>query len=178
MIRRRSADHRLVDARRRFVNDVLNHEPRIVIIPFGLNDAAVDAWKNSPATMPRVSLADYEDNLRWMVETSRDNGIRLILMTTNPLRWTAKTKNLYGRAPYYPDESDGFDKPLQTACNACVCDLAGELQVPVIDVHARFSAKNPDDPLLDGMYPNDDGHALITDLLLPVIREQVSTPRR
>jgi lysophospholipase L1-like esterase len=160
------------NARRRFQKDVLDHQPGIVVIQFGLNDAAVDVWKDPPATEPRISLADYEANLRWMVETARSNGIRPILMTTNPLRWSAKTKELYGRPPYDPDAPHGFDKPVLTAYNACVRELAKELNTPVVDVHAAFSAKNPDDLLLDGMHPNDDGHALIAELLLPVIRAQ------
>ena len=161
-------------ARQRFANDVLKHQPKIVVIQFGLNDAAVDVWKTPPAATPRVSLADYEENLRWMVETARDKGIRPVLMTTNPLRWIARTKEPYGRPPYSPDEPDGFDKPVLTAYNACVRDLASELKVPVVDIHSAFSKRNPDELLLDGMHPNDDGHALITELLLPVIREQVS----
>ena len=47
------------------------------------------------------------------------------------------------------------------------------------DVRAAFEtyASEPehslDELLLDGMHPNDKGHAIIADLLLPAIRDQV-----
>jgi sialidase-1 len=163
-------------AKNRFAKDVLAHKPRLVVIQFGLNDAAVDVWRTPPATTPRVALADYEANLRWMIGAAREQNVKPILMTTNPLRWTAKLKELYGRPPYRPDEADGFDKPVLTAYNDVVRKLAKELRVPLVDIHEAFTEKEPDDLLLDGMHPNDAGHTLITDLLLPVIRAQFVRP--
>ncbi|MBS0205947.1 MAG: exo-alpha-sialidase [Planctomycetes bacterium] len=163
-------------ARQRFAKDVLAHRPRIVVIQFGLNDASVDVWKTPPATMPRVPLADYEANLRSMIDAARKSNVQPILMTTNPLRWSPKTKELYGRSPYVPDKVDGFDKPVLAGYNARVCAIADELKVPLIDVHAAFSEKKPEDLLLDGMHPNDQGHTIIAELLLPVIREQIRNP--
>ena len=48
------------NARARLIKDVLPYKPRIVVIQFGINDAAVDVWKKPPAKESRVSLADYE----------------------------------------------------------------------------------------------------------------------
>lgn len=163
-------------ARSRFTKDVLAHKPRVVVIQFGLNDACVDVWKNPPATAPRISLTNYEANLRWLIGASREANIKPILMTTNPLRWSSKMKELYSRPPYRPDEPDGFDKPVLAAYNELVRKLAAELKVPLVDVHAAFSEKQPDDLLLDGMHPNDAGHTIIAELLLPVIRAQVVQP--
>ncbi|HWC90807.1 MAG TPA: GDSL-type esterase/lipase family protein, partial [Pirellulales bacterium] len=56
-------------ARKRFEADVLSQRPRIAIIQFGINDAAVDVWKTPPATQPRVSLERYEANLRSFVRS-------------------------------------------------------------------------------------------------------------
>ncbi|MBI2477469.1 MAG: exo-alpha-sialidase, partial [Planctomycetia bacterium] len=44
------------DAKTRFERDVLKYKPRVVVMQFGLNDAAVDVWKEPPATEPRVPL--------------------------------------------------------------------------------------------------------------------------
>src|SRR5260221_7315926 len=41
-----------VDARRRFEHDVLARRPDIVGIQFGINDSAVDVWRQPPATLP------------------------------------------------------------------------------------------------------------------------------
>ena len=44
------------DAMLRFQTDVLNRSPDVVILQFGINDSAVDVWKQPPADQPRVPL--------------------------------------------------------------------------------------------------------------------------
>jgi sialidase-1 len=161
------------NARDRFERDVLAHKPRVVVIQLGLNDAAVDVWKDPPASKPRVALTEYEQNLRWMVTTLRAQQVKPVLMTTNPLRWTPKLRELYGRPPYRPDEVDGFDAPVLARYNEVVRRLAAELTVPLVDVHDAFLKNNPEKLLLDGMHPNDAGHELITQLLVPILRDQL-----
>jgi len=160
------------DARERFARDVLAHQPRVVVIQFGINDAAVDVWRKPPATESRVPLTEYEGNLRWMVATLRGQKVKPVLMTTNPTRWTSKLRDLYGKPPYRPDDADGFDAPVLSRYNEAVRRLAAELAVPLVEVHDAFIARDADKLLLDGMHPNDEGHRVIAELLLPVIREQ------
>jgi lysophospholipase L1-like esterase len=121
-----------------------------------------------------VLLAEFEANLRAIIEELRKHQARPILMTTNPTRWTAKLKELYGKPPYNPDAADGFDTPVLANYNAAVRRLGQELKIPVVDVHAAFTANKPDELLLDGMHPNDAGHALVADLLFPVITRELS----
>ncbi|MEO8497654.1 MAG: exo-alpha-sialidase [Planctomycetota bacterium] len=167
------------DAKARFERDVLKYKPRVVVIQFGINDAAVDVWREPPATEPRVSIAEYEANLRVMIATARERGAKVVLMTTNPLRWTNRLKELYGKPPYDPDSADGFDAPLLAKYNEQIRRLAKELGTGLVDVRAAFDAyaaepgHTLDELLLDGMHPNDQGHAITAELLLPVIREQV-----
>ncbi len=161
------------NARARFAKDVLAHKPRVVVIQFGINDAAVDVWARPPATAPRVPLAEYEQNLRWMIVALREQKVKPVLMTTNPTRWTIRLRELYGKPPYRPDDADGFDAPMLARYNDSVRTLAKELAVPLVDVHAAFSAKNPDKLLLDGMHPNDEGHRIIAEMLVPVLRESL-----
>ncbi|MCA9047242.1 MAG: SGNH/GDSL hydrolase family protein, partial [Planctomycetaceae bacterium] len=54
-------------ARQRFEKDVTAHQPDVVIIQFGINDAAVDVWRDPPATEPRVSREAYRENLRFFI---------------------------------------------------------------------------------------------------------------
>src|SRR3954454_18567866 len=54
-----------VMARARFQKDVLDEKPDLVFILFGINDSAIDVWKNPPSHNPRVSLNDYRSNLRY-----------------------------------------------------------------------------------------------------------------
>ncbi len=56
-----------IQARKRLQEDVLRFQPRIVVMQFGLNDAALDVWKKPPATEPRVPLKNFIENYRAMV---------------------------------------------------------------------------------------------------------------
>lgn len=164
------------DALKRFERDVLRHKPKVIVIQFGINDSAVDVWKKPSATAPRVPLAEYLSNLRAMITAAQQQQARVILMTTNPLRWTPKLKDMYGQPPYDANAEDGFDSLHLAAYNAALRPLAKELNVPLVDVHTAY----PDfaqrhrttvgGMLLDGMHPGDLGHQLVTELLVPAIR--------
>ncbi|OGV83604.1 MAG: hypothetical protein A3K19_07805 [Lentisphaerae bacterium RIFOXYB12_FULL_65_16] len=167
------------DARKRFAKDVLQYKPKLIVMQFGINDAAVDVWKTPPATASRVPLAEYEANLRAMIAEAAKENAKVILMTTNPVRWTPALQEMYGKPPYRADAEDGFDAPILTGYCDTVRALAKELNVPLVDVRAAypaFAAEHKitvDEMLLDGMHPNDLGHQLVSELLLPVIRNTV-----
>jgi lysophospholipase L1-like esterase len=168
-----------VQARKRLQEEVLRHKPRIVVMQFGINDSAVDVWKKPPITEPRVSLSAFIDNYRAMITAAQQQGIKVIVMTTNPLRWTSKLRELYGKPPYNAEAEDGFESLNLTGYNAALRKLATELKVPLVDVHSNypaFAAKHKttiDAMLTDGMHPGELGHQLVAELLVPVIRDAV-----
>lgn len=165
-----------VNALKRLQTDVLAYKPRIVVMQFGINDSAIDVWKNPPATEPRVSKEAFVANYRSMIAATQKAGAKVILMTTNPLRWHSKTRELYGKAPYKPDSEDGFESPNLLAYNEALRALAKELKLPLVDVHAAYPAfatkkkTTITDMLTDGMHPGDLGHELVAELLVPAIR--------
>ncbi|WP_397381902.1 GDSL-type esterase/lipase family protein [Prosthecobacter sp.] len=167
------------DALKRLQTDVLKYQPRIVVMQFGINDSAVDLWRNPPATEPRVPLAEYLSNLRRMIAAAQEAKAQVILMTTNLLRWTPKLKEVYGKPPYNPAAEDGFDSATLAGYNDALRKLATELKVPLVDVRAaypEFAAKHQttiEGMLLDGMHPNDLGQQLVAELLVPAIRDAV-----
>lgn len=155
----------------RMDRDVLAHHPKFVVIQFGINDSAIDVWKNPPATEPRISRKKFEENLREIIARTRAAGASPILMTANPLRWTPELKKRYGQPPYDVSRSDGFEAPTLVHYNEIVRTLAGELKIPLVDIHQEFQQRDVDKLLLDGMHPNDAGHDVISQRLVPVIRE-------
>lgn len=157
------------DALRRFDRDVAEHKPAIVVVQFGINDAAVDVWKDPPATQPRVSRQDYEKNLREIVKRVRALGARAILMTPNPNRWTPQMLKLYGQPPYRPGDPDGFNVLLRDYAET-MRRVAREEKLPLVDVYKAYDerkepAQSIDALLLDGVHPNDAGHQLVAELL-------------
>lgn len=164
------------EAVKRLQSDVLRYQPRIVVMQFGINDSAVDVWRKPPATAPRVSLEDFIQNYRSMIVEAQKQKAKVIVMTTNPLCWTGKLRELYGKPPYQPDAEDGFDSPFLARYNDELRKLAAELKVTLVDVreaYPEFAAAHHttvDGLLLDGMHPNDLGHQLVSELLVPAIR--------
>ena len=170
MINSGVAAHTSRHARSRFEKDVLAHQPGVVIVQFGINDAAVDVWKEPPATAPRVALADYRANLAVMVRTLRQRGARVVLMTPNPLWWTPTLVRLYGKPPYLPDHPDGMNVLLRGYAEA-VRAIARDESVGLVDVFTAFTqadrkaGRKPGWLCPDGMHPGAEGHRLVADLL-------------
>ncbi len=161
-------------ARLRFERDVLAHHPDVVLIQFGINDAAVDVWKEPPATGPRVPLARYTANLAFFLDTLLSRNCRPVLMTPNPMRWTPQLRQRYGKPPYCPDEADGLNQVLRMYA-AAVRNLAQSYTVECLDIYAAFQeygsipGQSVDALLLDGMHPNTTGHCVVADRLLELL---------
>jgi len=166
-------------ARARFQRDVADHKPEVVIIQFGINDSAVDVWEDPPRTTPRVSLADYQSNIRHFVRGSHAICAEVILMTPNQLRWSPRTLERYGKPPYNRDDPRGFNLLLKEYCEA-VRKVAREENVRLVDVFAAYDdaqktgGKSAEDLLPDGMHPNTDGHSLVADALEPLLRDIIA----
>jgi lysophospholipase L1-like esterase len=159
-------------ARLRFTRDVLAQHPNMVTILFGINDSAVDVSEGK--TGPRLSMSEFEDNLSWMISTLQKHGVQPVLMTPNPVAWVPELRRLYGKPPYQLDDPDGFNVLLREYAK-CVRRLAKRSDVHLVDIYQQFKrySRSPgrdlNDLLLDGMHPNDAGHALIAKLVIRVL---------
>lgn len=159
----------------RFEKDVLAHEPDLVIMQFGNNDSAVDVWKDPPAEEPRVSLKDYEKNLRKMIKAIKKKGAKIILVTPLPTRWTPKLKEMYGKPPYDPNDPNGFNF-MKTKYVGKLRKIAKSEKLPLIDLYAKYfefdaaEGQTMDELFVDGMHPNNKGHRIEAELLIKQIR--------
>jgi lysophospholipase L1-like esterase len=155
----------------RLDKDVLQKNPDLVVIQFGINDSAVDVWKTPPATESRVSKDNYIQNLEKLVETLKARKCSVILMTPNRMCWTPRLKEQYNKPPYSTDDPDGFNVTLREYAQS-VRQIAEKHKIPLVDVYAAYSAygkvenHSVNDLLLDGMHPNDKGQRLVADLLI------------
>lgn len=167
--------NRTDQAKARLKKDVLDHQPNVVVIQFGINDASVDVWRTPPATKSRISRDQYEANLRDLIKTLREKNIQVILMTPNSMRWVEKIKKLYGKPPYDPEDPDGFNVFLKSYAET-VRKIAREEKLPLVDVYTAFEnyakqkGHSAHDLLLDGVHPNTAGQKLVADLLIPQIK--------
>ena len=152
-------------ARARCERDVLEARPQVAVVQFGINDSAMDVWKNPPATRPRVPQARFRENLEFFVAQLKGHGVSPVLMTPNPLRWTDRLRGMYGKPLYRPGDPDGFNVLLAKYADG-VRAIAAVHAVELVDVFAPFQGgPDPDAILLDGMHPNSAGHRLIAGML-------------
>jgi lysophospholipase L1-like esterase len=161
-------------ARERFLKDVLEEKPDLMIFSFGINDAAIDVFKQK--TTPRVSLEEYVENLRFFIREVRAAGAEVIFFTPPPMVMVEKLKQYYGGEPYL---SNGFNFMLDKFISAAKALMAEE-NVPVADVNAAFreSTGNDEEKLVailpDGMHPDSAGQKIIYETLLKVFEKSFS----
>jgi lysophospholipase L1-like esterase/predicted neuraminidase len=142
--------------------DVRVRNPDVVIVQFGINDAWVDSQVQGNAS--RVPLGTYTANLRNMVNTLEGDGARVILMTTNQLATS-------GFSPAVPQ----WQVDLLSTYNQAARGVAASENVELLDVWQRYSdyAASPghsiNDLLVDAQHPNQVGHQLVADGLLPML---------
>ena len=163
------------DARKRFITDVIEKRPDLVIIQFGINDSAMDVWKTPPVTTTRVAKDSYRKNLEYFVAEVRAQGGQVLFMTPNPKQWTDKMREMYGKPPYRVEDPDGFNVNLRLFAQEMRV-VAKARNVPLVDVMAAFDERwraAPAEPLLsDGIHPDQAGQSLVTDLLVAFLRER------
>ena len=163
-------------AKNRFEKDVLNYKPDLVIIQLGTNDAAVDVWKNPPATESRVSIDVYEQNLREFITKLKSQNAKIILVTPLPTRWTPKLKEMYGKPPYNPNDEDGFNVILKSYVQR-MREVAKKEKVVLADLYKEYEkyhkvkGQTMDDLFLDGLHPNTKGQEIEAKMLLKEIKK-------
>lgn len=163
-------------AKVRFEKDVLAHKPDVVIIQLGTNDAAVDVWKNPPATAPRVPIDVYEQNLREFITKLKAQKAKVILVTMPPTRWTDKMKEMYGKPPYNPNDEFGWNVILKDYVQR-MRDVAKSEKVILVDLSKEYykyhkvKGQTMDDLYLDGLHPNNKGQELEAKLLLKELKK-------
>lgn len=156
----------------RFESDVLRLNPTLVVIQFGLNDAAVNVQDDPPSTGPRVARKIYLANLQHMIEALRERQVPMVLMTPNRMYWSPLLRSIYDHPPYDATNPESFNELHLNGYVAGVRELAAELNVPLVDINqAYLDSGDPRQYLLERcmQHPNDAGHQLVADLLAPVV---------
>ncbi|MEN6520099.1 MAG: GDSL-type esterase/lipase family protein [Armatimonadota bacterium] len=145
----------------RFEVDVISHFPACVTIMYGANDCLVELGETSP----RVALEDFKKNLLRMIEWAVSEKIEPILMTAIPFG----NKCEWGAWPYYRDRGTNCLLPHYVDC---VREIAAKEDLYLIDNHRTWvnSSIDVDEFTVDGVHPKVDGHKLIANTMLPVIK--------
>jgi lysophospholipase L1-like esterase len=159
-------------AAKRFDEDVLAHNPDLVIIQFGLNDQTMRLYEDPSEMKSYVSLEDYAASLRRYVSELRSRNCRVILMTPNPMCWTETLERHYPAGPFL-DAPNGGNQLLERYVET-VREFARTEKIPLVDVFRQFNeyerktgGKIQELFLDDGVHPNERGYGLVVDRLIP-----------
>ncbi|MFC5407194.1 SGNH/GDSL hydrolase family protein [Cohnella soli] len=149
----------------RFQADVVQLNPRYVVIAIGINDTILlDDWIREGSADP-VRLTSMRecivDGNRELIRISRENGIEPIVCSLMP-----SGVERFGWE---------FRNPLIMEANNKLEQLAGELGIIYIDYHAAMCG--PDGKTLrseytyDGIHPNVDGYDIMAETLRRTLAE-------
>jgi lysophospholipase L1-like esterase len=123
------AGNRTTHALERIQKDVLEHNPDLVIINFGMNDQAID-----PATGTNLTpIQQYEANYRNIIKQVQDTGAEVILVAVHDVcvaKYGANT------VPYY-DRTDAEGVTYVDRYNEVVKKLATELDLGFLDINTK-----------------------------------------
>jgi lysophospholipase L1-like esterase len=150
----------------RLESDVLAEKSELVIVMFGVNDAAMVDGGPVARTEPRVPLQDYRANLKTIIGRVRGAGAKVLLCTPTPM----SRKYLYQNVGAYAEHED-INYMLRDYAEAAK-GVGSEMSVPVFDAFGLFIDR-PDglDMIEDGNHPYVKGHALIADGLVEPVRK-------
>lgn len=150
---------RIRHAQDRFQDQVLDHDPDLVIIGFGANDAYIDTKKEGDPS--RIPVEKFRNNMSFMIETLQARGTKVILMGTNGYR-PGDQDFLHDRILLYIAEAER---------------LAGKYKTGFVNNQATFenftrtTGQSASVLFEDHLHPNDEGHRLIAESLTKEIKK-------
>ena len=152
------AGHTSSQGLHRIKKDVLDHDPKVVVVFFGTNDIRVDSKKFVP-------LKKYRKNLEEIVKSCKKRGIKVVFCTPPPIN----PKTYFERHKKSDFEAHGGLAKLLKSYQDTARKVGKELGIPVVDLASEL-AKQPKWMHKDGVHPSPAGNQLIADHVMKVIR--------
>ena len=142
----------------------LAQKPDVLLLSFGMNDAALDMAKYVP-------LETYRANLRDMIERATAAGARVVLVIENPIGET----DYYTRHDRAVFEPHGGANAFYRQYVLAARELAAEYGLITADLYRIFTETAEaagvavDGLLADGVHPNARGYALYASALVDAL---------
>ena len=157
------------------------------VIQFGGNDSDLDwdAVSREPDVFHdgHVPLKDFREDLCRFIREARERFLEPILVTplalisTRFYRWVSRERNAGNILRYLHDDTESMCR-WQERYAAAVRDVAAGEGCLLVDIR-KWLLDRMDYPSLfcaDGIHPNEDGHAVIADIICEHVRLPVPGP--
>ena len=140
---------------KRFVADVLQFDPKAVVILMGINDLltmAPDLWKRTKGAEPDKVISEIESNFRNML--SKCGGIKIYLCSVLP------------QSLCPPYDREFFDRNI-VRTNEMLKSLCKEFGAEYVDYYGAMAQDGllPDAYTYDGVHPNAQGYEIMANVL-------------
>lgn len=137
----------------RFQEDVINLDPKVVVICCGTNDIA---HNNGPITLEHIL-----HNIKSMCQLARANKIKPVVCSTLPAKGFK----------WRPDMKPANDI---IRLNEMIKAYAQENKIPYVDYHSALKDEEnglPRKYSKDGVHPNAQGYAVMESVIMPVLKK-------
>lgn len=147
-----------------FAEKVLPQKPDLVLIAFGLNDAS-----SSIGGKPRVSVSEYKEGIRGVIQKAREAGSEIMLVT--PMQPSPFLKSgIAGRITAYRDALIALASEENTACADVYADWLRQAEQGVPPFSQLHNWVN---------HPGNHGHGVYASTILRFFGDSSSNgPRR
>jgi lysophospholipase L1-like esterase len=164
-----------LDAKMRFKQDVLNHNPDLVIIQLGVNDQCIR--QDYGLSVPMVDLGAFCYNMLFFVNRCRSlAGASVILMTPGLMLWNDNFRSRFFEDPYDHSDRYGINNHLKDYADK-VRFMAQNEELPLVDIfqlqydYDQRDGCQLEDFLNDGLHPNNKAQEFIAQAILKKIKD-------
>lgn len=135
----------------------------VIIVQIGVNDSSTD--NQTIDNSVRISIEDYESNLREIIKRVRPISSRIIFVGLSACDEEKTTPVSWGDFHYTNEAIKRYESVMGV--------VAKEHDIPFIPVFEEFKKAIDEgkDFLPDGLHPNNEGHQFIADTVRPKLEE-------
>jgi lysophospholipase L1-like esterase len=151
------------DVLARFENEttVRAREELVFVIAVGTNDSRTKAGQNFSNT------SRYIQNIEKIIDLAKRHSSKILVVGLTPCVEERSNLVVWGDSGYTNQRVKEFDDTLMRFCK--------DNGISFVKIYEPFAVAQAQAELLpDGLHPNDAGHQLIADLVLPMLDELLS----
>ena len=130
----------------------------IVIIQVGVNDSSTDTLPGDESVSLPIQI--YEQNLKNIIEKIKPLSSKIIFIGLSACDETRTTPVSWGDFHYTNGAIKNYENKMKDIAVAYTCDF-----IPVFDAFIE-ELNNGKDFLPDGLHPNNDGHAFMSEIIM------------